>query len=148
MNVGIPCKKIKRCRHDVLIANILLFIHTHSKLDANMSLVLLAKQRGWAPFHLHPVFRTIVVEPVGHYVRRKRLEDAATCLVLSGARLDDIAERIGYEFASVFARVFKKIFDVAPDAFISGSNGRLPTQGQGGCQENSRNMARAAIEQE
>lgn len=118
MNANSPCKKITQRRHDERIASIRLFIDTHSDLEGAMSLGFLAKQCGWTPFHFHRVFRTVVGETVGHYVRRKRLEFAATCLANPDACIDDIAERIGYESACVFARAFKKMFGVSPGAFI------------------------------
>lgn len=118
MSANSPCKKITQRRHDERIARIRLFIDTHSDVEGAMSLGFLANLSGWTPFHFHRVFRTIVGEPVGHYVRRKRLEYVVTCLALPAAKIDEIAERVGYESACVFARAFKKMFGVSPGAFI------------------------------
>lgn len=118
MNANSPGKKITQHRYEERIARIRFFIDTHSDLGGAMFIGFLAKQCGWAPFHFHRVFRTIVGEPVGHYVRRKRLEYAATCLALPDAKIDEIAERVGCESACVFARACKKMFGVSPGAFM------------------------------
>jgi len=117
MNVNSLCKEVTQRKYEARIASICLFIDTHCDFENDMSIPCLAKQCGWTPFHFHRVFRAVVGEPVGHYVRRKRLEYAATFLTCSGACIDDIAERVGYESACVFARAFKKMFGISPGAF-------------------------------
>lgn len=143
MNANGHHKDVTQREYEKRIARLCLFIDTYCITTDEMSISNLAGQCGWTVFHFHRVFRAIVGEPAGHYVRRKRLEYAANLLVRSCERIDDIAERMGYESACAFARAFKKMFGISPGAFRqlqrSMLSDAMPTQFTGATLKRSKN---------
>lgn len=56
-------------------------------------------------------------EPLGHYLRRLRIDRAATLLASSDAPVKTIASRVGYESESAFARAFSRERGTSPTAW-------------------------------
>ncbi|MFP2905306.1 helix-turn-helix domain-containing protein [Pyxidicoccus sp. 3LFB2] len=56
-------------------------------------------------------------EPLGHYLRRLRIDRAATLLESSDAPVKTIAARVGYDSESAFARAFSRERGTSPTAW-------------------------------
>lgn len=93
-------------------------------LDEKLDLETLSSVSHFSPYHFHRIMRAYLDEPIGSYIIRIRLENAATLLRYSSLRLNEIAYKIGYETPSSFTKAFKKLFGVAPKAY-RGANGSI-----------------------
>lgn len=91
--------------------------HIERNLAGDLSLAALARRGGFSPYHFHRLFHAEVGEPPKQYVRRLRLERAATRLKLSQRSVTDIAFDAGYETHEAFTRAFGARFGVAPQRF-------------------------------
>ena len=72
--------------------------------------------------HLHPVyceslFRDFVNCTPAQYHAKLRMEQATALLAHEDFSISHIAEQLGYEDASYFSRVFKKIQGISPNAY-------------------------------
>jgi AraC family transcriptional regulator len=95
------------------INDVLYFIHQ------DISNELLAKElagiAAYSEQHFHRLFKTIVGEPVHHYIRRIRMEFAANQLMFdTKSSVVDIAIKSGFFSVSSFSRAFKSTFNVSP----------------------------------
>lgn len=91
--------------------------HIERNLAGDLSLAALAQRGGFSPYHFHRLFHAEVGEPPKQYVRRLRLERAATRLKLSRRSVTDIAFDAGYATHEAFTRAFGDRFGVAPRSF-------------------------------
>jgi len=80
----------------------------HRNIAADLSAQHLAKVAALSEQHFHRVFKTCVGEPVHHYIRRVRLEQAANQLMFdhTGSILS-VALKCGFQSLSSFSQAFK-----------------------------------------
>ncbi len=79
-----------------------------------LSLAELARVAHFSPFHFHRIFTALVGETPSAYVRRLRLEKAATMLRHhEGHSVTEIAFDCGWQEVSSFSRAFRRHFGVA-----------------------------------
>jgi AraC family transcriptional regulator len=97
------------------VLHVLRYIEEH--LDESHPLDDLARIACFSPYHFHRIFRGIVGEPVGEYVRRLRLERAARRLSTPGLAIHVIAEEAGYESHEAFTRAFEAHFGSSPSEY-------------------------------
>lgn len=92
-----------------------------TNLAGDLSLKVLARETAFSEYHFARVFSAMEGEPPASYVRRRRLERAASRLlvdpIISVARLADEA---GYPSPSSFSRAFKNRFGSSPEEFRTG----------------------------
>lgn len=109
--------------------------HIHLHLDEELTLDALARVACFSPYHFHYVFRGIVGEGLGEYLRRLRLERAWHGLLDGTRPVSQIARDAGYGSHEAFDRAFKAHFGLNPtDARRAGEvrqrlpprDGRLP----------------------
>lgn len=100
--------------------------HLESRLDENLSLEELAGLAHFSPYHFHRIFRGMVGEPLGAYMRRLRLERAAGRLRLTREGILDIALEAGFETHESFTRAFKAMFGASPSTYRRAASSRLP----------------------
>ena len=92
-------------------------------LDEPLRLEAVARAACFSPFHFHRVFRLLVGESLGEFVKRLRLERALALMSpKDGATrrprsLTDIAFACGFASSSDFTRCFKGRFGVSPSRF-------------------------------
>lgn len=91
--------------------------HIQGHLDGPGSLSELAELAHFSPFHFHRIFRAMVGENVGEYIRRLRLERAAQALTTGGDPVLTIALQAGYDFHEAFTRAFGLAYGRSPSAF-------------------------------
>lgn len=71
----------------------------------------LARQAAFSPFHFHRIFAALVGETVNSFIRRVRLERAASDLVVFRDRpITTVALDCGFTSPAVFARAFRARF--------------------------------------
>jgi len=92
--------------------------HVVRNLSGPLRLEDVARAACFSPFHFHRVFRSIVGEPLGQFVKRLRLERALQMMSNAPRRsLTRIAFDCGFASSSDFSRGFKQRYGTAPSRF-------------------------------
>jgi AraC family transcriptional regulator len=92
--------------------------HIDQQLDQPLDLETLADVAHFSPFHFHRLFLAWMSETLGDYVRRRRVEIAATRLVAQPRMpVLQLALSVGFGSAEAFARAFKKRFGCSPTSW-------------------------------
>lgn len=87
-------------------------------LDGPLALEQVARAAAFSPYHFHRVFRSLVGETPGDFVKRLRLERAIHLLWHQPSlSLTEVALATGFASSSDFSRSFKTKFGVPPSAF-------------------------------
>lgn len=82
-----------------------------SNLDKSLSLEKLANVANFSPLHFHRIFVAFTGETLNGFVKRIRIEKAASLLINDPETpINDIAFYCGYNSSSVFCRTFKQYF--------------------------------------
>lgn len=91
--------------------------HIEANLNAAITLEEVAEIAGFSMYHFHRVFKSMVGETLGDYIRKRRLTNAAVTLINSKLRIIDIALECHFESEESFARAFKKMFAITPGRY-------------------------------
>jgi AraC family transcriptional regulator len=95
------------------------YIQAH--LDEDLTLEKLAGVAAFSPFHFHRVFAAITGETLSDFIRRVRLERAASGLaIMCDTSVLEIALRCGFSSAATFARAFKSHFGMSATEWREG----------------------------
>ena len=88
------------------------------QLDQPLDLAQLAAVAHFSPFHFHRLFAAWTGETLGDYLRRRRVEQAASRLVAQ-PRLSvlQVALSVGFGSGEAFARAFKAHFGCSPSVW-------------------------------
>src|SRR4249920_109153 len=88
------------------------------RLDQPLDLASLAAVAHFSPYHFHRLFAAWTGETLGDYLRRRRVEQAASRLA-SQPRLSvlQVALSVGFGSSEAFARAFKAHFGCSPSAW-------------------------------
>ncbi len=97
------------------MAQVLHYIEQH--IDKPITLEELAEVACFSPYHFHRIFRSWVGESLATYVRRLRVEQAASELTYSDKKITYIALDAGFTSPEAFNRAFKKRFDISPQQY-------------------------------
>lgn len=90
-------------------------------LAEQMSLIELADVAHFSRFHFHRIFSSIVGETLSNYIKRQRLERAASWLKgYSDQTINDVAVMSGFNSQAAFARAFREHFGMSPTEFRNG----------------------------
>lgn len=102
-------------------------------LDKKLDLASLAGVASFSPFHFHRLFRALVGEALGDYVRRRRLEVAAIRLLSqSRASVLNIALGVGFGSAEAFTRAFRARFECSPTQWRNSKRGQTASKSHQG----------------
>lgn len=96
---------------------VLIYIEDH--IEEEISIEELSKVSCYSSFHFHRIFRMVVGENVYKYVRRLRLEKAASKLRYTKHPITDIAMDTQYDTPSAFTRAFKQSIGHSPRDYRS-----------------------------
>ena len=100
--------------------------HIDRHLDEKLDLASLASVANFSPYHFHRLFHALVGEPLGDYVRRRRLELAAVRLrSQAGATVLQVALGVGFGSAESFTRAFRSRFGAAPTQWRKSKRGQV-----------------------
>jgi AraC family transcriptional regulator len=92
-------------------------LHVQEHLDEPLDLTALAAVAAFSPCHFHRIFRGMVGESVDGYVRRLRLERAASALKTTDRPILDLALEAGYSTHEAFTRAFRDSLGNSPSGF-------------------------------
>ncbi|AIE87219.1 AraC family transcriptional regulator [Fimbriimonas ginsengisoli] len=93
--------------------------HLATHLDEPMDLRVLADRAFLSPFHFHRIFRGMVGEAPGEFLRRLRMERAAWHLRVTKTPICEIALDAGFETPEAFTRAFRLAYSKSPSQFRS-----------------------------
>jgi AraC family transcriptional regulator len=92
--------------------------HVVSRLAEPLRLEDVARVALLSPFHFHRIFRALVGETLGDFVKRLRIDRALVMMAHAPrSSLTKIALDCGFSSSSDFSRCFKQRFGVPPSAF-------------------------------
>ncbi|AZC23316.1 AraC family transcriptional regulator [Pseudomonas sessilinigenes] len=92
--------------------------HIDQHLDQPLELADLAQVAHFSPYHFHRLFSAWVGEPLGVYLRRRRLACGAHLLASRPeASVLEIALEVGFGSGEAFSRAFKQHFSVSPSTW-------------------------------
>ena len=110
--------------------------HIDRQLDQPLNLESLAEVAHFSPFHFHRLFSAWMGETLGDYLRRRRVEIAATRLVAQPrVAVLPLALSVGFGSAEAFARAFKKRFGCSPTSWRRQQSALRPTKSNPGQME-------------
>ena len=96
--------------------------HIDACLAEPLDLEVLASVAHFSPWHFHRVFRAMSGETLAECVRRRRLEVAASRLLMApSAAASSISIDVGFASPEVFTRAFRAHFGVTPTAWRRGA---------------------------
>src|SRR5436305_14977102 len=110
-NIMAICKARESCmryrrEYERRVNRVMDYVQAH--LAEDLTLEKLAAVAAFSPFHFHRVFAAITGETLSDFIRRIRLERAASALgLLRDTSVLEIALRYGFSSAATFARAFK-----------------------------------------
>lgn len=91
------------------------YIEAH--LDFDFTLGEVAKAAGISQWHFQRIFKALTNETLKTYIRSRRLANALEKLLVTDARIIDIALEAGFDSQESFTRAFKKAFDMTPNEY-------------------------------
>lgn len=92
--------------------------YIENNLDNDLSLEKLADVANFSPFHFHRIFSAFMGETLNDFIKRIRVEKAASMLLTDKDRpISEVAELCGYNSLSVFCRNFKNHFKTSAQDF-------------------------------
>ena len=122
----------------------------HRNLAAPLTAQRLAEEAGYSPHHFHRVFKNVTGENIADYIRRARLELAASRLMFEPQKsIIEIAEECGFQSPASFSQAFKKHFLCTPSRWRNGGYdkhvNRIQTQQQSEWLAQTSNYALPAV---
>ena len=100
---------------DILAKKMLEYIRQHYRED--ISLEDLANHVGFHPNYLSRAFRKRIGQSYLECIHKERLKEAKKMLLETNYTIEYIAEEMGYNSSSQFARVFRKYEGVSPSVY-------------------------------
>jgi AraC family transcriptional regulator len=88
--------------------------YIEKNLKEKISLVNIARESFFSPYHFHRVFMAMTGESVGEYIRKRRVTEAARELTNTNKKIIDIAFDYQYQSHEAFIRSFRRIYGISP----------------------------------
>lgn len=95
--------------------------HIQNNIDQPLKIQELANMSFYSQFHFHRIMRSYLGEPLGEYIKRKRLETAVFLLKITDKKIAEISMKVGYENTPSFNKAFKQHFGISPTEYRSDS---------------------------
>jgi AraC family transcriptional regulator len=99
--------------------------YVQKNLFREITLEELAYETCFSPYHFHRLFTIYSGESIATYIRRLRLEYAASRLALTDQSISELTEKTLFQSPSAFAKSFKKHFGINPTQYRAGKRGKL-----------------------
>jgi AraC-like DNA-binding protein len=89
----------------------------HASPEQNWSVESLAEVMGASRSSFASKFTAIVGETPARYLAQVRMHQARLWIARDGARISDVAQRLGFDSDASFSRSFKRILGVPPSHY-------------------------------
>ncbi len=90
-----------------------------TNLDSEVNIANLSRTFGISPFYLQRLFKALVGDSLGQYIRGRRLTRAGEMILETRSGLLDIGFAVGFNSHEAFSRSFKAYFNKTPSEFRS-----------------------------
>ncbi|MFC1953639.1 GyrI-like domain-containing protein [Chloroflexota bacterium] len=95
--------------------------YIEANISKDLSLKELASEAHFSPFHFHRIFGAMVGETLNNFIKRLRVEKAASMLVQNHRKsITEIALECGFSGSSTFARAFQEAFGMSASNWRGG----------------------------
>ncbi|MFC4779507.1 response regulator [Paenibacillus sp. GCM10023252] len=111
--------RIRENPSEILIEQVKRYIEEH--MGEDLSLNVLAKLKFVSPSYLSRLFHQLTGEQLTAYITRVRITEAKQLLVDPRYRIQDIADKLGYQSANYFSKVFRKAVGISPQDYRTSS---------------------------
>ena len=101
--------------HQQIIQTLIEWIDDH--IDQPLNIEAVANKSGYSKWYFQRMFRTVMRQTLGDYIRQRRLLLAAVELRTTERPIFDIAMDLGYVSQQTFSRVFRREFDRTPSDY-------------------------------
>lgn len=106
----------KTTKDDYIQSVYKVIFYIEQNYNEDLTLEELSKVASFSKYHFHRIFKSIVGENLGDYIRRVRLS-STTLKFKTNQKITEIALDCGYETNSSFSKAFKKHFGITPKEF-------------------------------
>ncbi|WNJ19145.1 two-component regulator propeller domain-containing protein [Pontibacter sp. G13] len=86
--------------------------------DVDFDVESLCREVGMSRTNLYAKMREITGQPIGEFIRQRRLRKAAVILTEGNVTVLEVMDRVGIRSQSYFTRAFKKEFGKTPSQFV------------------------------
>lgn len=113
------CRVLKSRRKtykDHVVTNVQKYIQNH--IEERLSLNEVAAVFGLSPNYLSSLFKKTCTIGFSEYITQKKIARAKSLLLDQNVKIYEVADRLGFESAFYFSKVFKKVEGVSPREFM------------------------------
>lgn len=104
-----------------------IMVWIENNLTNRLLLEDIAERSGYTKWHLQRVFRKVVGMPLGEYIRRRRICEAARDLCTTKMQVIDVALKYRFDSQQSFAKRFRAYLGTSPSIYrISGMSQNDP----------------------
>lgn len=109
-------KSRRKTYKDHVVSNVQKYIASH--IDERLTLNEVAAVFGLSPNYLSSLFRKNCGIGFSEYITQKKISKAKALLLEQDLKIYEVADRLGFESAFYFSKVFKKVEGVSPREFV------------------------------
>lgn len=91
--------------------------YIENRYQRNLTIDSMAKDIGYTPNYIITLFRKETGYTPAEYLRKYRTQKAATLLIETNLRVEDIADKVGISDANYFVKQFKKDYGMTPSEY-------------------------------
>lgn len=84
--------------------------YLEANFDQPLNLEEVALQAHLSPYHFHRIFKAVVGETLGDFMRRLKMEKSASVLFYHKRSITEVALDFGFSSSQAFAKAFKQHF--------------------------------------
>ncbi len=95
-----------------IIQDLIDWIDNH--LDSRLDIDTVARRAGYSKWHLQRIFKEHTGQPLGEYIRAKKLQKSIERLAHSNEPILNVAIALGFDSQQSFNRSFKRQYGKAP----------------------------------
>ncbi len=95
-----------------IIQDLIDWIDNH--LDSRLDIDTVARRAGYSKWHLQRIFKEHTGQPLGEYIRAKKLQKSIERLAHSNEPILNVAIALGFDSQQSFNRSFKRRYGQAP----------------------------------
>lgn len=95
-----------------IIQDLIDWIDNH--LDSRLDIDTVARRAGYSKWHLQRIFKEHTGQPLGEYIRAKKLQKSIERLAHSNESILNVAIALGFDSQQSFNRSFKRQYGQAP----------------------------------
>jgi AraC family transcriptional regulator len=96
------------------------YINNHLNEDINLE--RLAEISNFSKWHFQRMMKAFLGEPIGTFIQRVRVENAAKRLRYSDLSISEIAYEVGYDTPSSLLKVFQSFYHISPSEYRNDKN--------------------------